>query len=832
MSYRGCQEEAGISARQGRSIQDTTNILERKSVWRFLWPIFFSVLSVVLVGVIAPFIDAARFSHLVQAALETSLGRKVTFERVYFTLFSGPGFSLEGVTISEDPRYGIEPFAYVPTLEARLRPDKLLLGEIRFTSLRLVNPSMNLVRESDGSWNVQQLVQRLTAPRRAPLQFFPSFEVSDGRVNFKLGTRKTTLYISESDLSIYPEHSGKIYIRFSGSPARTDRAGMGFGHVRGDVNWYQKTPGALPNRLEAQLFLDPSNLSELTTLMEGHDIGVHGTISTRLEIKGPITGLNVSGEMRLEQVHRWDLLPSSGEDWTVHYGGGLDLLAHRLDLKTAPAKNGQATPVTLHVRAQDFLSHGGSSVVAELKGAPLSAMLPLASRLGVVLPNDADLHGALSGAIGYSSEGGLSGGLMISDARAALPGAPTLHAPAVNVTIAGDRVHFSPATLGTADKGTLKMSGNYSLSDQQADASLSLVDFPVNQLKPLANSWFGGLAALSAMSSGTVSGQFAYSHNAIDAPVTDEPGQASWAGQFDLAGTAIHVPGMATPLRESRAHVVFNRTTFQIDHLAASLGERSLRASYRYDLRGKRAERVRIEFPAADLAELETTLASSDRSDNLWARLRFLRRSLPVWLSDRNLEGDLAVDQLMADGQSLGALRSHFVWEGTKLQFRDAALTLPQGKVSGRGTVDLASFSPHWQFAAEATNYPWGGGSLNAVGQFASTGAGKDLLRNLQAEGSFEGEGLTVSADSFDNISGLFRFTFAAGWPDIRLSNIEAVEAGDEWRGDGLTQSDGKLLVNLAHEGRQLHLVSSLTGERLAEPVSSLPKSVLPTSSF
>ncbi len=772
-----------------------------------------------LIGIIAPFVNAARFSHRIQAALQNSLGRKVTFDKVYYTLFSGPGFSLEGVSISEDPRYGIEPFAYVPTLEARLRLDQLLFGRISFTSLHLVDPSLNLVREEDGTWNVQQLVERLTVPRPGPLQFFPAFEVSDGRVNFKLGTRKTTLYISESDLSIYPEHSGKIYIHFSGSPARTDRAGMGFGHIRGDVNWYPNAAAA-PNQLQAELFLDPSNLSELTTLMEGHDIGVHGTISSRLDIKGPVGNLKVAGELKLDQVHRWDLLPSSGEEWTVHYGGDLDLLAHKLDLKTDPAASGQATPVTLRVRVHDFLSHASSSVVAELKNAPLSPMLPLATRLGVVLPNDADLHGVLSGAVGYSSDGGLSGGVLISDARAALPGAPTLHAPEVNVMITGDRVHFAPALIEAGNQGVLKMSGNYSLADQRADASLSVVDFPVNQLKPLANSWFGGLAVLSPMSGGDVSGAFAYVRNAIDAPAADEPGEASWAGQFDLAGTAIQVPGMAAPLREARGRIAFTKSALQVEHLVAALGERTLRASYRYSLTGKHAERVRIEFPAADLSELETTLASSGESTSLWARLRFLRRSLPPWLSNRNLEGDLAVDQLLAEGAPLGKLRSHFVWEGTKLQFSDFSLTMPQGKIAGRGTVDLASYAPRWEFAAEAANYPWGGGSLNAVGQFSSSGAGKDLLRNLQAEGSFDGENLTVSTDSFENISGLFRCTFAEGWPDIRLSNIDALQGGDEWHGDGLTHSDGRLLVNLAHEGKQLHLVSSLNGERVNEPLS------------
>ncbi len=790
-------------------------------MWRlFLRPALFFALFLALAGIIAPFVNAARFSHRIQSALENSLGRKVAFDKVYFTLFSGPGFSLENVTIGEDPRYGIEPFAFVPTLEARLRLDKLLFGRISFTSLRLVDPSLNLVRAENGTWNVQQLIERLTAPRRGPLQFFPPFEVSDGRVNFKLGTRKTTLYISESDLSIYPEHSGKIYIRFSGSPARTDRAGMGFGHVRGNVNWNLNTAASAPNQLQAELFLDPSNLSELTTLMEGHDIGVHGTISSRVEIKGPVENLSVMGELRLDQVHRWDLLPSSGEEWTVHYGGALDLLAHRLDLATVPPENGPPTPLKLRVRVLDFFSPGGTSVVAELKNAPLSPMLPLAKRLGVVLPNNADLHGVLSGAIGYSSEGGLSGGLLISNARAALPDAPALHAPEVNVTIAGDRVHFDPAAIEAGDRGVLKMSGNYSLTEQSADASLSVVDFPVDQLKPLANSWFGGFAVLSAMSGGQVTGQFAYTHNPIDAPAPDEPDQASWSGQFDLAGTTIHVPGMAAPLRESRARVVFTKSALQVEHLVAALGERTLRASYRYSVTGTHAERVRIEFPTADLSELESALASSDDSGSLWTRLRFLRRSFPAWLSTRNLEGDLAVDHLLADGAPLGTLRSHFAWKATKLQFHDLTLTLPQGKVAGRGTVDLASFAPRWEFAAEATNYPWGGGSLNAVGQFSSSGAGKDLLRNLTAEGSFEGEGLTLSADSFENISGLFRCTFAGGWPDIRLSNIEAVQGGDDWHGDGLTQSDGKLLVNLAHEGKQLHLVSSLSGERVVEPLS------------
>ena len=96
-------------------------------------------------GLIAPWINAARFGMPIQGAIEESLGRKVAFEEAYFSVFSGPGFSLRNVTISEDARYGIEPFAYVPTLEARLRLDKLLAGKLRFASLRLMDPTLSLV---------------------------------------------------------------------------------------------------------------------------------------------------------------------------------------------------------------------------------------------------------------------------------------------------------------------------------------------------------------------------------------------------------------------------------------------------------------------------------------------------------------------------------------------------------------------------------------------------------------------------------------------------------------------------------------------------------------
>ena len=56
----------------------------------------------------------------VERALGRGLGRRVDIDNVYLTALPAPGCSLDGVTIHEDPRAGIEPFAYVQTLDARV----------------------------------------------------------------------------------------------------------------------------------------------------------------------------------------------------------------------------------------------------------------------------------------------------------------------------------------------------------------------------------------------------------------------------------------------------------------------------------------------------------------------------------------------------------------------------------------------------------------------------------------------------------------------------------------------------------------------------------------
>jgi hypothetical protein len=766
-----------------------------------------------VLGLTAPFINASRFSAPIRRALESSLGREVTFEKVHFKLFSGPGFSLDNVTIGEDPRYGIEPFAFVPTLDAGVRLDKLLLGTIRLSSLRLVDPSLNLVKRSDGAWNIVELVQRLAAPRRAPLNFFPAFQVADGRINFKLAARKTTLYLMESDLTIYPERSGKLYIQFSGSPARTDRAGNGFGHLRGTANWYINPPNESANQLEADVILDPSNLSELATLFEGHDLGVHGTISARAQIAGPATALRIAGELRLGDVHRWDLLPSSGEDWRIRYSGGIDLRSHRLDLQTVPARAGDVSPVALQMHANEFLSRSVWSLSAGFSDAPVQDLLPLARRMGISLPQDLTLNGGLEGTIGYSNTEGLSGSVSIHDATATLPGVPPLRSAVVDASVSADRIHFAPAVVET-DRGRLTAGGDYYFSNSRMLASLGAEQFSTETLKHTVDAWFGAPAVLSALNGGDVTGQFVYHRQ--------EPDPASWTGQFQFKDAMLNVPGVGVPLERSQGHVTFEDSTLDLTHFSTNVGGQLIHGSYRYNAMAKRPERIHLELPAADLNQIEDALEPTLTAQGLLARLRLSRRAIPGWLAARNLEGDLAIERFSINRANLGPLTGRFVWQGPNLQFTALQLNLPEGLIRARGAVNIASYSPRYRFSAKVNGYPWRGGFLSADGQFEGSGTGIDSLQNLRASGAFSGEDLTLSSDdSFSKVSGAFDFSFGNGWPDLRLSKIQASDGEEAWNGEAASQSDGKLILDLERAGRQRRVVSTLTPETPAA-VSSL----------
>ena len=799
-------------------------ITKPKTTRSRLLPLFalFSAVAFVALSLIAPFVNAERFSASVKQALEESLGRSVTFEKVYYRILPVPGFSLEQVVIGEDPRYGLEPFSYMDGLEARLRIDKLLVGQIRFASLRLIDPSLNLVKRDDGSWNVVEFVQRMSAPRSLPLNLIPAIEISNGRLDFKLGIRKTTFYVTGADISIYPERSGRVVLNFAGSPARTDRAGNGFGSMRGSLNWLVNPSASSPaNQLEADVTLLPSDLSELTTLIEGQDVGVHGTISSRAQIAGPLSALKVTGDLRLRDVHRWDLLPSTGDDWRVPYGGAIDLVAHRLDLATLPPRAGESVPLALRVEVNDFLTKPAWTLLTSLNKAPVESLLPLARRMGFGVPAGVALTGAIDGAVGYSNNTGFGGAVSIHDVVAKVAGIAPISASGAELKILPEGLHLEPATLQATGGGTLMVGGDYDWNQQHLAAAITVNDVAIETLKSTAQAWFGTPPALAAFSGGngekgekegTATGELRYDNTLGNAETTKSQGaSAGWSGQFQFTNAILAVPGVALPLKRAQGHVVFDPENFDLTHFSAEVEQHAVQGAYRYSASAKRQERLHLELPEADFEEMAAALEPAWREPGLLARLPFTKRSIPDWMLARNLEGDLAVARFRMNKTDLGPLSAHFVWQGANLQIAGLDLRMPDGSLHGSGTVDMAARAPSARFKGAVGGYHWGGGTINAEGELESSGTGADSLRSLHVVGKCWGTDLSLSLnEDFEKVSAAFELSFESGWPKLHLSKVQALQHNEDWNGEALSNSDGQLIFDLGNGDKQLHIVGIL----------------------
>jgi len=134
-------------------------------------------------------------------------------------------------------------------------------------------------------------------------------QVRSGRLNFKFGDTKSSFYLTDANVDIWPQSGapGSLDVRFSGSPARTDRAAQGFGALNGRGRWI--TAPNQESRLDLNLELEKSDIDEMARLLRGQTLGLHGLIASKASIKGPLSNLEVAGQFQMEDIHRWDLIP-------------------------------------------------------------------------------------------------------------------------------------------------------------------------------------------------------------------------------------------------------------------------------------------------------------------------------------------------------------------------------------------------------------------------------------------------------------------------------------------------------------------------------------------
>jgi hypothetical protein len=746
--------------------------------------IIIALLLVLAVGFAAPYFELDLFRPRIARALERGLGRHVEVGTVRFNLFTGPGFTVEDVTIDEDSRAGIEPFAYVGKLDARVHLPGLFRHQLEFSSLRLDEASINLVKTDAGPWNFQFLLSSAPASAGA----MPAIRMRGGRVNFKFGDTKAMFYFSDADLDVAPSRDGSVELRFVGAPSRSDRSAQNFGHffVRGA--WSAQ-------RVDMRVELEKSALEEVARLVDRRGFGLHGVIALDAQLSGPPSHLDVTGNIQVNDVHRWDLLPQSGAGLRIGYKGSLDLRGDRLELESV--SDAPNPPVAAAFRAWDFLTAPHWDASAELKQVPVATALEIARHMGVDLPDKLAAEGSLSGEVRYSEPEGFAGKISLQDASVTLPDGRPLRAASAAVVIDHQVMSLETSTVNVGENESADVEGGFSLDGEaRLDLKITTRALSVSDMRSF------GVAAIPLLDQtpqGTWRGWARYEW------ARDEVGQ--WSGEYELQNARIPVEGLAEPVKVQSASVSLNGKHVAVSRLRAKVGEIAFTGDYRWEPAAIRPHKFHLSIPAADASELQRVLAPSLLRDRgFFARtLRFGDAPEPDWLKARRADGTVAIGALTFGDTQVRVDSARLLWDAAQVRFVGVAAHIDQASLAGDLTIDLSGRAPHYRFEGKLGEVAYKDGRLDFEGSLDADGAGADILASAHAEGRVHGRSIAFSPDAeFRTAAACFEVSEQTGGERWKLSSVEVTQGADTYTGSGATQSDGRLVLDLLSRGRQV----------------------------
>jgi hypothetical protein len=264
----------------------------------------------------------SRAHRLFTARLAQAFGRDVEVSYYDWRWLPSPGIVAHYVTIGEDPRFGQEYFLRAQSVAASPRWRALFSGRIELGALELMDPSLNLVRNTDGSWNVESWLPR--APRSTPTLYGPHapgpatqltrIEIQRGRINFNRGTDRHPFALADLEGSIEQESPGRWRIELEARPLRATVHLQDTGIIR--VSGFIAGTSARLHPAELDVTWSEASLADVLRLALGRDPGVRGNFQMELKAQtapvaegappsAPMWGFSLSANVA--GPHRWDI---------------------------------------------------------------------------------------------------------------------------------------------------------------------------------------------------------------------------------------------------------------------------------------------------------------------------------------------------------------------------------------------------------------------------------------------------------------------------------------------------------------------------------------------
>ena len=235
--------------------------------------------------------------------------------------FPWPEIEARQVTIAEDPQFGAEYFLRADSVVADLRWTAFFAGRLELGTLTFEQPSLNLVRNPDGRWNVESWLPRPSrniGPQTASAPAAPGaprlrrIAIDGGRVNFRRGLDVRPFALTGVTGIVEQQSLGRWRIALEAQPMRATVHMQEAGTL-----WVEGTIAGTSARLqpaELKFSWSAAAVADALRLLTGTDEGIRGTFAIQLAAHTVQTATpdrpaewEIKIGAQLGGLHRWDL---------------------------------------------------------------------------------------------------------------------------------------------------------------------------------------------------------------------------------------------------------------------------------------------------------------------------------------------------------------------------------------------------------------------------------------------------------------------------------------------------------------------------------------------
>ena len=343
-----------------------------------------------------------QLRNRIATSIGSALGRRVALDKVRLHLLPRPGFDLEGLVIYDDPAFSAEPMIRAQEVSAAIRFRSLLRGRLEIATLSATEPSINLVRNSEGRWNLANLLERNAQIPAAPTEkpaserrpAFPYLEASNARINFKLGQTKKSYALMDADVALWQDSENSWGARIKAEPVRTDFNLTDTGLLQINATWQRAASLRLtPVQLTVQWRY--GQLGQITKLLSGKDRGWRGGVNFTANVSGTPEALRIESQTAIEDFHRYDILGSENVRLATGCSGRYNAVTRTLAgmLCESPVSGG-----TLRLRGTFALvaQLPTYDLALEAEQVPLTSVVRLLRQAKKQIPGDLTASGLLN----------------------------------------------------------------------------------------------------------------------------------------------------------------------------------------------------------------------------------------------------------------------------------------------------------------------------------------------------------------------------------------------------------------------------------------------------